>query len=72
MWCNGSTLARNARDVGLSVALGAVFPIFITPMTQLYLYKGVEILFVCLFAVMLYIYVGVRVLKGLIFICICT
>ena len=32
MWCNGSTLAQNPRDVGLSPALGAVFPIFITPM----------------------------------------
>ena len=34
-WCNGSTLARNARDVGLSPALGTVFLIFITPMTIL-------------------------------------
>ena len=33
MWCYSSTLARNARDVGLSPTLGAVFPIFITPMT---------------------------------------
>ena len=32
-WCNGSTLAWNARDMGLSPALGTVFPIFITPMT---------------------------------------
>ena len=27
-WCNGSTLAQNAKDVGLSHALGTVFPIF--------------------------------------------
>ena len=32
-WCNGSTLARNGRDVGLSPTLGAVFPISITPTT---------------------------------------
>ena len=31
MWWNGSTLARNAR--GSRPALGAVFPIFITPTT---------------------------------------
>ena len=31
MWCNGSTLARNAKDVGSSPALGTVFPIFVTP-----------------------------------------
>ena len=30
---NGSTLARNSGDVGLSPALGTVFPTFITPMT---------------------------------------
>ena len=30
MWCNGSTLAQNARDVGSSPALGTVFPIVIT------------------------------------------
>ena len=28
MWC---TLARNARDVGSILALGTIFPIFITP-----------------------------------------
>ena len=33
MWCNGNTLARNARDVGLSLALGAIFPIFSPPTT---------------------------------------
>ena len=33
-WCNGSTLARNARDVGTSPALGTVFPIFSTPTTH--------------------------------------
>ena len=33
MWCNGSTLAWNARDVGLSPALGTIFPIFVTPTT---------------------------------------
>ena len=33
MWCNRSTLAQNARDMGLSPTLGTVFPIFITPMT---------------------------------------
>ena len=31
MWCNGSILARNARDVGSSPALGIIFPIFVTP-----------------------------------------
>ena len=31
--CNGSTLAWNARDVGLSPVLGTIFPIFITPTT---------------------------------------
>ena len=30
---NGSTLARNARDVGFSPTLGKVFPILITPTT---------------------------------------
>ena len=30
---HGSTLAQNARDVGSISALGAIFPIFITPMT---------------------------------------
>ena len=33
MWCNGNALARNARDVGLSPAIGTVFPILITPTT---------------------------------------
>ena len=33
MCCNASTMARNTRDVGLSPALGTIFPIFITPMT---------------------------------------
>ena len=33
MWCNGSTLARNSRDVDSSPALGRAFPIFITPTT---------------------------------------
>ena len=32
-WCNGSTLAWNARDLGSSPTLGTVFPIFIKPMT---------------------------------------
>ena len=32
-WCNRSTLARNARDVGSGPALGTVFLIFITPTT---------------------------------------
>ena len=32
-WCNCSTLARNARDVGLVPTLGTIIPIFITPMT---------------------------------------
>ena len=36
MWCNGSTLAQNARDVGSCPALDKVFPIFVTPMTQAY------------------------------------
>ena len=30
-WWNGSTLAPNASDMGLSPTLGTVFPIFITP-----------------------------------------
>ena len=34
-WCNGSTLAHYARDVGLSPALATEFSIFITPMTLL-------------------------------------
>ena len=38
MWCNGSTLARNARDVGSSPTLGTVFPIFVTPTTYIYIY----------------------------------
>ena len=29
-WCNGSTLAQNARDVGSISALGTIFPIFNT------------------------------------------
>ena len=33
MWCNGSTLAQNARDVGSIPAPGPIFPIFITPTT---------------------------------------
>ena len=32
-WCNGSTQAQNARDMGLIPALGKIFPIFITPTT---------------------------------------
>ena len=32
-----STLARNARDEGSIVAIGALFPISITPMTIIYL-----------------------------------
>ena len=32
-WCNGSTLALNARTGSLSYALGAIFHIFITPTT---------------------------------------
>ena len=28
MWCNGSTLAQNARDVGSIPALGTLFPIY--------------------------------------------
>ena len=35
MWCNGSTLAQNARDVCSIPTLGTIFPIFITPMTSL-------------------------------------
>ena len=31
---NGSTLARNSRDVGSSPALGTVSPIFVTPATN--------------------------------------
>ena len=33
MWCNGSTLALNARDVGSSPDLGTIFHIFITSTT---------------------------------------
>ena len=33
IWCNGSTLAWNARDAGLIPTLGTIFPILITPMT---------------------------------------
>ena len=32
-WCNGNTLAWNARDVGLGPTLGTVFLIFVTPIT---------------------------------------
>ena len=35
-WCNGSTLARNARAVASVPTLGTIFPIFVTPMTLLY------------------------------------
>ena len=35
MWCNGSTLAQNARDMGSIPALGKVFPICITPTTPI-------------------------------------
>ena len=31
MWCNGSTLAQNVRDVGSIPALGTIFPISVTP-----------------------------------------
>ena len=31
MWCSGRTLAWNARDMGLSLALGTISPIIITP-----------------------------------------
>ena len=37
MWCNGSTLAQNARDVGLTPTRGTTFPIFITLATLLIL-----------------------------------
>ena len=33
VWCNGSTLSQNARDVGSIPALGAIFPFFVTPIT---------------------------------------
>ena len=29
-WCNGNTLAQNARDVGLIPAIGTTFPAVIT------------------------------------------
>ena len=32
-WCNHSTLAWHASDMGLSPTVGTIFPIFITPMT---------------------------------------
>ena len=35
MWCNGSTLALDARDVGSIPTLGTISPIFITSMTLL-------------------------------------
>ena len=31
MWCNGSTLVQNTRDVSSIPILGTIFPIFITP-----------------------------------------
>ena len=40
-WYNGSTLAQNAKDVGLNPALGEVFPIFITPTTYIYIYTNI-------------------------------
>ena len=33
MWCNGSTLTWNAKDVGLSLTSVIIFPIFITSTT---------------------------------------
>ena len=36
-YCNGSTLAWNARDVGSVPALGTIFPIFITPAAELWI-----------------------------------
>ena len=35
-------LAQNARDVGLSPALGTIFPIFITPLTLVLLTELVQ------------------------------
>ena len=32
-WCNHSTLALNARDMGSIPFVGTLFPIFITPTT---------------------------------------
>ena len=41
MWLNASTLAQNARDVGLGSTLGTIFPIFITPTAVVYLLKTI-------------------------------
>ena len=43
MWCNGSTQAQNARDVCSILALGTIFPIFITPTTYIYMCIYVDI-----------------------------
>ena len=41
-WCNGSTLAWDARDVRLSPVLGTVFPSFITPTTIIYIRQRIH------------------------------
>ena len=37
-WCNGSKLVRNARNVNSILTLGTIFPIYLTPMTYIYIY----------------------------------
>ena len=60
-WCNGNTLAQNAKDVGSSPALGTEFPIFVTPMTlvavTIILYKLLAIWLLNLPCVCMYVYV---------------
>ena len=61
MWYNGSTLIRNARDVGSDPALGTIFPIVITTMTLvaviMILYKLGAVWLVNLPCIYIYIYI---------------
>ena len=43
MWCNDSTLARNASDLGPNCALGTIFPIVITPTTYVFVHIYVDL-----------------------------
>ena len=70
MWCNWSTLAWNAKDMGSSPALGTVFPIFIKPMIlvamTMILYKVcavwlLNLLCVCICKVLAFMYVIVSI-----------
>ena len=71
MWWNGSTLARNARDVGLNPALCTVFPIVVPPMTMFamtrILYKlhtvrllNLPCLYICMTIACVYVIVSIR------------